>query len=82
METRKTLLAMEILISMVMMEEIKVLMIQLTWICRSLKETSIQTVISRGWASIRVTKTISKDRVGEIAIETREMGRMVEDTDE
>jgi len=76
------LLAMEILISMVMMEEIKVLMIQLTWICRSLKETSIQTVISRGWASIRVTKTISKDRVGEIAIETREMGRMVEDTDE
>lgn len=76
------MLAMEILISMVMMEEIKVLMIQLTWICRSLKETSIQTVISRGWASIRVTKTISKDRVGEIAIETREMGRMVEDTDE
>jgi len=74
--------AMETLISMVMMEETKVLMSQLTWICRSLKETSIRTVTSRGWASIRATKTISKDRVGEIAIETREMGRMVEGTDE
>lgn len=81
MEKRKILVVILIQTSMEMMEGMKE-MSQLTWICRSLRGTSTLTATSREWASMRVTKTICKGRVAELAIEMTGMARKVEDIDE